>query len=483
MFFPVTHYSPQTFVPPTITSLSASGDFFLGSFPKGPGEKIILEKFSQAGIAFQLIPDPHRVWSNFNNYQLFAFGFTLSQDFVHRLLCEEGAEVSPALLGKGFMAGSLAVTPCSPDNNLRIVRMATLEGFGKIENRSGPIALLQSLRLVDQVFPLTNFHFKVQKSPGVSDESLVAALALFDLGFDRDRLHSVFTGGSTLLVHPPPSPPPSPDVPFRLARTFSALVLDRPPLRLSVKDALEWGAQLGLHECGAYLGSGPTGTILVLEFISPFSFEAPKKATFFGQAYKVRFLHEAPHCIARVVWDEKRVLSSLRDVFVDEPCSLPVAAGDQVRFLLEDPSYLALFSSPAVTPPPPPPHTPLPTPSNNFLGESVLSSASDCQEEKDIAVLPGPVSSDASSASVAPEVVSPVVLPTSAPVGVGLPCGDPPGSPLVSGVGDQDLFSPGIKRPRDAGTEAVNLTPPDQKKVERVLAPHLSPHSISDSPS
>ena len=68
--------------------------------------------------------------------------------------------------------------------------MATLDGFGNIENRAGPVALLQSLRLVDQVLALTNFHFKVRKCPGVSDEAMIKALALFDT-FPKKRLHSI----------------------------------------------------------------------------------------------------------------------------------------------------------------------------------------------------------------------------------------------------------------------------------------------------
>ena len=97
MFFPISLYTPHVFSPPTVSSLSSLGNFFLGSFAKDPGESAVLERLCRAGIDSQLIPDPHRVWSNYNNYQLFSSFFELSQDFVHKLLYTEGNEVSPNL--------------------------------------------------------------------------------------------------------------------------------------------------------------------------------------------------------------------------------------------------------------------------------------------------------------------------------------------------------------------------------------------------
>ena len=53
-------------------------------------------------------------------------------------------------------------TPCRTSNSIRVVKLGAVKSVSAGKHRDVPVAILQRLRLVDQVIPLVNFYFKVR---------------------------------------------------------------------------------------------------------------------------------------------------------------------------------------------------------------------------------------------------------------------------------------------------------------------------------
>ena len=160
MFVPITTYQPKKYNPPPLPTSSASQvceDYFVASFVKG--DKKTLGVFRKAGINYRLIPDIYRSWANYDIYRIYSSETKLSQESLKDLLS------SPGFTGRGLMDGNLAETPCSPENKLRIIRMASLEGFGKVEHRGGPLTVLQLVSLTKS-YPSLTGTTKFSYSPG-----------------------------------------------------------------------------------------------------------------------------------------------------------------------------------------------------------------------------------------------------------------------------------------------------------------------------
>ena len=370
MFVPVTLYDPKLHKPTSWTTPTShvSDDSFVASFVKG--DKKPLNALVQAGVNYRLVPDVNRSWSNYDVYRLFSPG--LSKKFLQELLDHNGPGLPPSLVGRGFMDGTLTTTPCSQDNNLRIIRMASLEGFGKIEHRGGPISVLQKLGLVDQVLPLSNWHFKIQKCTGVTDELLAALLKNYDGGLKVSQFHSFFNGPTTTLIHPPPPRNPPRSVPFSQVRTRSALVLEHPPLRLTLTDVLKWGESINLVNCEAAWVNGPSGDCACsLEFFAPPHFQDPGTVLLLGEVVRTTFFVVAPKITKVTVLEEKSICKSFLSVCASEQRLLPKEVEDNVSRILADASYLAIFNitpSTLNTPHPPLP-PPGPPPQSNFLNQ------------------------------------------------------------------------------------------------------------------
>ena len=338
MFFPITTYHPTFFSAHKFTHsvVQASGDYFLASFLKGDKKKErMIFALGKAGIAARLVPDTARSWSYYEVFQLYAPEGVISHALLSDLLSHEGPGLSPSLCGKGFMEGSFVLDPCTPENGLRIVRMDSLEGFTKMESRSGPIAIMQKLGLIDQALPLTNFHFKVRLCPNITDELFFELLANFDSTVPKNNYHSFFNGPKTALIHPPPlAPPPRP----RNAHAHfvrSALVLVDPPLRFSLREAREWGEGRGLSECSAYWANfSHNGTCgIVLEFFMAHDFVRPHTIDIFGRNFILDFFEEAPR-FNKVELESKSICGALLEICGSEKNTLPAEADASVKRIL-----------------------------------------------------------------------------------------------------------------------------------------------------
>src|SRR6185437_7224219 len=131
---------------------------------------------------------------------------------------------TPPLWKRGVCDQTSVVYPCVPDNRLRIVKLERVDAIKKLEHRASPPAILQKLGLVDQVFPLSNHHFKIVLKEGVSDKVLLKTIQYFDKGLGDRLFHSFHDGDGTTLFPPPPPPPPP-----RPLWSFSAVEEVSPP--------------------------------------------------------------------------------------------------------------------------------------------------------------------------------------------------------------------------------------------------------------
>lgn len=358
--------------------------------------------------------------------------------------------------------------------------MASLEGFGKIEHRGGPISVLQKLGLVDQVLPLSNWHFKIQKCTGVTDELLAALLKNYDGGLKVSQFHSFFNGPTTTLIHPPPPRNPPRSVPFSQVRTRSALVLEHPPLRLTLTDVLKWGESINLVDCEAAWVNGPSGYCACsLEFFAPPHFQDPGTVLLLGEVVRTTFFVVAPKITKVTVLDEKSICKSFLSVCASEQRLLPKEVEDNVSRILADASYLAIFNITPVTlntPHPPPPTGP--PPQANFLNQptpvspvheekkgqtSPTHTVVDKGKEWDEDTSEGSEDTDSEEESDNSQEDSESETPPSIT--------NQPSSSHDSWDTPVSFFSP--KRPRD---EQFAVTPPDAKKLEVPHSP-LNSHS------
>ena len=346
MFVPITTYQPKKYQPPPLPTSSASQvceDYFVASFVKG--DKKTLGVFRKAGINYRLIPDIYRSWANYDIYRIYSSETKLSQESLKDLLS------SPGFTGRGLMDGNLAETPCSPENKLRIIRMASLEGFGKVEHRGGPLTVLQELGLVDQVLPLSNWHYKVQLPPWVSDSMLEEVLVNYDKRLKNHHFHSFFTGPTTRHIHPPPPINPRRTVPRLQVRPRSALVIEHPPLRLTLSEMFGWAMRYGLEDCDVFWNDGPSGDCTgVLEFYAPEFFSGLNSFTLAGQTFKVTHYVETPKFPNRYgstgnKHEEKSVLRNVLEVCEANPIRLPKETEENVKRVLEDERIISIFKS------------------------------------------------------------------------------------------------------------------------------------------
>jgi len=112
MFFPVTFYKPHNFTPPAVCSLAAEApkNFFFASFVKGDKKREkVFSALQRHGIFARLVPDPERSWTNYEIFQVYTPGGTLSRAYLEELLSHEGNGLSPPVCGKeGFYGGLFA---------------------------------------------------------------------------------------------------------------------------------------------------------------------------------------------------------------------------------------------------------------------------------------------------------------------------------------------------------------------------------------
>ena len=131
---------------------------------------------NENGISHRKLQDFGNAWNSFEIYQLYSPNVNVTGESVLSLLKTQPKEVQDQFLGKGICDASLSLSPCSPSNNLRIVKLGSVKSVSALKLRAVPIAILQRLGLIDQVFPLSNFYFKVRLCPGVTDAHFVGTM-------------------------------------------------------------------------------------------------------------------------------------------------------------------------------------------------------------------------------------------------------------------------------------------------------------------
>ena len=215
MLQPFSVYTPALYKPvaPSPTGSEVPDDFFLASFSRG--DKKVLDALSRAKVHKSLITDHDRIWSNFATFQLYSPEENLSKDFVQNLIYSSGPtpsdeKFSDPCVGKYFCEASVATQECDSENRIRIVKLGDTKSYKNLDQRAAPLSILQRLLLVDQVLPLSNFYFKIQKRVGVTDDFFLGQVKKFNEKSGEKLFHSFFNGAQTTLFSPPPLPPPPP---------------------------------------------------------------------------------------------------------------------------------------------------------------------------------------------------------------------------------------------------------------------------------
>ena len=162
------------------------------------GEKKVLDALTQANIHRRIVPDVDRVWSNFFTFQLYSPEEKLTHTHIDSLT-HDHSNTS----GKGFFEYEKFVSPCTPENRIRVVKLGSTASFQNLEDRALPVSTLQSLLLFDQVLPLSNFYYKFQLRDGISDDLFLNSVRKFNEDKGERQFHYVFNGVSTSLFHPP----------------------------------------------------------------------------------------------------------------------------------------------------------------------------------------------------------------------------------------------------------------------------------------
>jgi len=161
-----------------------------------------------------VIPDPDRVCPLFLNVQLYSVDTSVSKEVVTSIL-ELSREKLPGdspnpFFGIGICEPGTLICPCSPSNNLRVLKLGKMDSIKNIEHRSAPFLLLQQLNLVVEVFPLSSFYYKIRLAPLVTDLIFLSSIRSFNGKMGEGGLfHSLWDGRSTTLFRPPTQVPPA----------------------------------------------------------------------------------------------------------------------------------------------------------------------------------------------------------------------------------------------------------------------------------
>ena len=211
------------------------------------------------------------------------------------------------MLGKGVCDQATVVSSCHPANRIRIVKLGKIDAVKNLEHRAAPLATLQMLGLVDQIFPVSNFYFKVSLAAGISDEIFVSTIRKFNKKISNTLFHSFFDGLTTTpFVAPPP-----PRVPFSWLTgndsrgrpgektTPCALVIEDPPFSLTRASVEQWAVSLGLDARFCWGESPSESSCGILEFLAPPNFSPASLLYYSAKTFRVSFFPKLPSQFSR----------------------------------------------------------------------------------------------------------------------------------------------------------------------------------------
>ena len=105
-------------------------------------------------------------------------------------------------MGKGISDSSLSASPCAPSNAFRVIKLGSIKSVADLRLRSIPVGILQRLKLVDQVLPISNFFLKVALAPGVTDSELQEKLTFFNKQSSDSLFQCFYNGTDTFDLNP-----------------------------------------------------------------------------------------------------------------------------------------------------------------------------------------------------------------------------------------------------------------------------------------
>ena len=259
-----------------------------------------LNCFPRSGNPCKILPDPAAICSNYAQAQIYSAEENLSREKAFKIYASAADNSEAPLIGSSFCSSATVVRPCSPENDIRVIKISNLASVRGNENKTAVLVLLDQLGLAAETFPFSRFYYKIRRS-SASDQALIETLTSFNRSMPRDGplFHSVYDGTSTqTLVYrrPPPAPPPPPPVPKKRASPCALLVID-PPFSLSLSKVADWAHDKLPCPREPCWGLTPTQqNCIVVEFFpdETDSFQTLSSHEFDGASYAVRFFLNLP---------------------------------------------------------------------------------------------------------------------------------------------------------------------------------------------
>ena len=194
--------APEMFVRPspcnftlyhgTEKKTSGPDQFLLVSVEKK--QRKILDSLPVAGVFSKIFPDPDSVSFFFTSAQLYSPEFTVEKAKVFELLSSARARETEPLTQNLLCSSQTLLEPCSPSGLNRVIKLGRLDALRLPEHRSSIFVILDRLRLVSDVFPVSRYCYKICLAVGGSEETLIKALKDFNQGMGKKGplFHSIF---------------------------------------------------------------------------------------------------------------------------------------------------------------------------------------------------------------------------------------------------------------------------------------------------
>jgi hypothetical protein len=418
--------------------------------------------FPPSHIPFKLFPDPHNFSPFFLHCQLYSAEDIVTREQAFKIYASAPENSNAPLIASAFCESGTVVGPCSPENRIRILKIASLDSLQGAEGKAAVVVLLNEMNLAREIFPLSRFYYKILLSPSTSDSEVIKLLKSFNTSLGRlgPLFHSLYDGTNThSLIYRPPPPKPKP---IRRAAP-SVFIIYEPPLSLSLSQVSKnFSSLFGIR--APCWGTSPSrqSCIIVEFFPDDFDFPPYEVQEFNGEKFAVRFFSSLPPGF--FLFREKSM------------GSVPVPLSPPPRRAPVLPKFFFPILDKLVVKPPTedvkmpdnsfveeveelPTHSPISFPSKAFPGR-------------------GGEAAKISNRPVTPEFPSPLILASSVSVGIG----PPPGFSLDSRLSGSRLPSPGPSvhaLPALLSCPAVRTTRGDQPGAD--FSPTFSSESLTSA--
>lgn len=157
----------------------------------------------------------------------------------------------------------------------------TVETVSELKYRAAPITILQTLRLVEEVIPLSNFYFKVSLAQGITDDQFLLRIRQLNDSLGFALFGSVFDGVNTTDLFSPKFD----------SKNLSVLILEDPPRSARLDAFKAEGERLKIPTLPCW-GTGPSGTCVVWSV--PSDFNPPSTISVCGISFKLSLFRSLP---------------------------------------------------------------------------------------------------------------------------------------------------------------------------------------------